>query len=383
MIKPVSMRTVWSLLAATVVLAACQGSPTPPPATATSPASTDTPAAVSGDITPTAGPTPALPSITLPAGLELSGSLIFTDNQAGVGRFDFASGEVTSLYRPPAEGFVDTAVLSPDGQTLLLTYSPPPDPDNPQYVASSIYALPADGSGEPSRLLPDDGSENFEFTPEWSPDGSSVYYGQYAYPPQDGSSADGPTGYLLARYTLPDGPSEILLSNVLTARISADGSQLVYISLDPTTLLSNLYVADPDGNNATSLLPDGDTWIIDAVAIAPDGETLVYSQGAEEGEDEDGHEDEHDTSLSWLAQLMGVQVASAHSVPSDLWRVKVGEAPQQLTHLADDEFVVDYSPDGAYIIFSCSSGVYLMGADGSDLTELAPGTNFTSVQWIP
>ena len=358
------------VLAAMVALAACSGSATPPPASATPSVILSPPPP--GPTVPV--PTPAPPTITLPADLDLSGQLIFTDSRQGVGRLDLTTAEVTILYRPPEYAFVNSAALAPDGETLVLAYSPPPDPANPAYVAGSVYTLPATGTGEPTRLLADSGGQAFEFAPWWAPDGQAIYYGQYVYPPLEGTPDPGPTGYLLARYPLPEGPAETLLSEALVAGLTADGSQLYYVSIDTDTLLSNIYAADPDGSNARSLLSEGETWIIDSLAIAPDGEHLLFSRA---------NNDAAQSSLPWVAQLLGAQVAEAHSLPSDLWVMQVGEAPVQLTQLADYGFVQAYSPDGQFIVFSCSSGVFVMRADGSGLTSLSSDLDLSSVQWIP
>ena len=356
-------------LAVLLALAACSGNATPPPASETPSVILSSPP---GPTVPV--PTPAPPTITLPADLDLSGQLIFADSRQGVGRLDLTTAAVTILYRPPQYAFVNSAALSPDGVTLLLAYSPPPDPANPAYVAGSVYTLPISDGGDPARLLADSGGQTFEFAPWWTPDGQAIYYGQYVYPPLEGTPDTGPTGYLLARYPLPEGPAETLLSEALVARLTADGSQLYYVSIDTDTLLSNLYAADPDGGNARGLLPEDETWIIDSLAVAPDGEHLLFSRA---------NNDAAQSSLPWLAQLLGAQVAEAHSLPSDLWVMQLGQAPVQLTQLADYGFVQDYSPDGQFIVFSCSSGVFVMRADGSALTSLSSDLDLSSVQWIP
>ena len=45
-----------------------------------------------------------------------------------------------------------------------------------------------------------------------------------------------------------------------------------------------------------------------------------------------------------------------------------------LDHLTDPAGYFDWSPDGARIVFDTSDGIYVMNADGSDLTLLAEGS---------
>ena len=155
--------------------------------------------------------------------------------------------------------------------------------------------------------------------------------------------------------------------------MSADGKKLFYVSINPETTLSNIYVSDPDGSNPTSLLPGQESWIVDSMAVSPSGETIVFSS-ADSGQVQ--------SSLSWIDLLMDVRVAQAHNVPSDLWIMNVGEAPHQLTHLEDTGFIEDFSPDGEYIAFSCGSGLYVVRVDGSGQAQISNLLVFGNLQWV-
>ena len=290
----------------------------------------------------------------------------------GITRLDLSSIALTRVFQPVQDSFVGAAVLSPDGQIYFMIYSPPRDPTDPEYGASSLYTLPADGSGEPRQLLQEDDSGTYYLAPWWSPDGRAVYYGRQVNPDRD------PTGkyalrYFLTRYTLPDGPAQDLVSDAFYLRTSVDGQKLFYLSGDFYSSLNDIFVAEPDGSNPISLLPRGEDWIVDLLAVAPDGQSIVFSSADRM---------QVKKKVSWFDTLLGVQVAQAHSVPSDLFMMKIGEAPQQFTHLADAGFVVDYSPDGQYIVFSCTSGVYLIRPDGTGLTMIMSTPVFGSVQWV-
>jgi dipeptidyl aminopeptidase/acylaminoacyl peptidase len=382
MVKQHGVYAIMSILAVTIALSACEsGAATPPPTPLTF---AQTPGAAPMVGTPaTSAPIataqgyatqPYQPIILMPPGLKLSGKLIFADYRVGIVRFEFSTRKIVPIYQLPPYSFVNSVMLSPDGRTLLMAYGPPPDPNNPQYVASGVYTLFTDGSGEPSLLLADDANGDFYFSPRWSPDGQYIYTGHFVSPPLQGTPATKPFGYYLIRYALPQGPAQDIHTGALAAGSSADGKQIFYVSINVDTMLSNLYSADPDGANARSLLPGGENWIIDSLAVAPDGKSIVFSN-ANTGPAQ--------SSLPWFDQLMGVQVAEAHSLPADLWIVQVGEKPRQLTHLADYGFVEDFSPDGQYIVFSCSSGVFIMRPDGSGQTQIISEPVYGSIQWVP
>jgi Tol biopolymer transport system component len=86
---------------------------------------------------------------------------------------------------------------------------------------------------------------------------------------------------------------------------------------------------------------------------------------------------------SWLERLFGVQVAYAHSVPSDWYQAPVsGGTPQPLTHLGDINLNGDLSPDGSQMAFISASGLYVMNIDGSNLVLLSSDVVVGTVNWI-
>ena len=360
MVKHSSVRMILMILIVGVALAGCAGSATVAPPTPT--------AAVSNDSMP-----PYQPTISIPPDLNLKGTLILSDFHRGIFRLDLATRTLTHIFNPPPDSFLSSAVLSPDGRTFVLVYSPPHDIADPLYGVSSLFTLPADGSGSPQPLFAVQ-SGYYYFSPSWSPDGQSLYYGRLVSPPVSGTPSTEPTGYFLTRYTLPNGPAQDLLRNILSVRLSADGGKLVYISLDPSTTLSNIVVAQPDGSSPKNVLQGGENWIVDSLAVAPDGKSIVFSSA---------DSTPPTSSMSWWKRLLGGDAAQAHAVPSDLWIMKLGETPRQLTDLANNAFIEDFSPDGQSIIFSCGNAIYFIRPDGTGLTPIVSEPVFGSLQWLP
>jgi Tol biopolymer transport system component len=87
-----------------------------------------------------------------------------------------------------------------------------------------------------------------------------------------------------------------------------------------------------------------------------------------------------------LERLLGITIASAHTVPSDWWSVPLaGGTPTQLTHIAQVGLFASISPDKKHIASFSGAGLFVMNPDGTNLTVLlndmggVPGT----VSWIP
>ena len=368
MFKNSLIRRSLSIILVMLILQACQSAtqtPVPTP-TAESMVTPTTEAAVLPTQTEDQIP------VALSSDMKPSGKLILSDYNSGISEFNFATMTLVPRFRPPNNGFVGPTALSPDGKTFLMVYSIPRDIGDPQYGAADLYTLSADGLGEPQLLLNTTESGDYYFSPWWSPDGQSLYYGRL-YTPISGPPIK-QTGYFLVRYALPSGPPQDLTTDILNVRVSADGKKLFYVSVNPQTTLSNIFQAELDGSNAKGLLPDGETWIIDSIGVSPDGGSVIFNRGISESSQ---------AGTSLLYDLMGIRVASAHNLPSDIWIMKIGEAPKQLTHLDGYGFVADFSPDGQYIGFSCDTGVYVMRSDGTGQTKVSNQPSFSMLQWVP
>jgi Tol biopolymer transport system component len=214
--------------------------------------------------------------------------------------------------------------------------------------------------------------EDYYFAPTWSPDGQYIYYGHYIQPVP---TVVGPAGLVLERIAYPNGQPQLLISNGLVTHLTPDNSAMVYIWSDPNTYLNNLYAANPDGSNPTSILPADTMWAIDSFAISPDSQYVVFSA------DSSGPLAAVEP---WYYGLLGIQVAEAHSIPEDLWRVPLaGGAVERLTNLGASGPAVSYSPDGQYIAFAGVYGLSVLGASGGSVTHLSDAPLFGSLQWLP
>jgi Tol biopolymer transport system component len=327
-------------------------------------------------VTPTTAPVAATP---LPwAERRLAGRLIFLkyegDMRQLLVKLDLVSGALTTLFDPPDQGRLSNAAISPDGTQIVMIYAPPA-PDQQRPGATGLYLMPAEcaslpeGCGSQAPSLLRQNAQEWFISPIWSPDGKYIYYAHFVQR-DDLSVSD----YTIERMAYPDGQSEVVLENALWPSLSPDGSKLAYLSFDPANFNQMLKVADANGDNPRLLIPADTFTVIDDHFFSPDSKTIVFSAPTEFTAAEP----------SWLEQLLGVQTASAHSFPSDWWRVSVtGGEPERLTQISSIGLYGAFVPDGNHIAFIDLFGVYVMNPDGTEILQLLDLTATGMLQWQP
>lgn len=327
--------------------------------------------------TPTSPPAvpiepPSLPALSLPSSVKLTGHLVYIQGVRSVVKLDLASGQIVTLFEGKDNAWITGASVSPDGKQVVMAYAPPTsDPAQMGYTA--LYTLPVDGSAAPKVLLQRGNDQETFFNPVWSMDGKYIYY---SHEVQDSTSHQKYVTYkyILERASYPAGKIQQLADEAFWPRVSPDGKQLAYVSFNPSANANDLYIADLDGSHARLVMPAGDFFAVDAPLFSPDGQMIMFSAVGQP----------QVSQLSWFDQLLGVQVAEAHNVPSEWWRVPTADGkPQQLTNIADTGMYGDFSPDGQHVAFISANGLFVMNPDGTNLTQLAQGGPSGTVDWIP
>jgi Tol biopolymer transport system component len=326
--------------------------------------------------------TSTLPMTQVPvtwAHLNLTGKIVYPSSvmegdklTSNLQMLDLLSGEVATIFSA-SPAWIYYVTISPDAKTLVISYAPPGQPNSSSI--RSLYALPLDGSMEPQPLfVPPTPSDRYTQA-EWSPDGKYIYYVHY-------NQEEQPAGQLIEDYDIwrmsyPDGKQEKILEHAFWPRLALDSSQLVYVSLDPESGRNELFVANADGSNPQHIALSGSPIpeIIDAPLFSPDGHSILFS----------APEPSQSYQPNFFDRLLGVQVAKAHSVPSDWWSVPVtGGVPSRLTNLHTINLFASISPDGEHIASLSGDGIFVMDLDGSNLTQVVSDSGVHgTVSWIP
>ncbi len=304
--------------------------------------------------------------------LNLSGQLIMilpTANGTNIAQLDLITGVIKTLYQAPQQALLNTALVSPDDKQILLVYAPPVSSAN-QQTYTSLYLMPRDGSSTPKPIFPPSSTDAY-FAPAWAPDGNSIYTSHFI---QGTGDENNPDQFAIERVTL-DGKSSRVLGNAEWPRISPDGTRLSFVSATPNSSNNELYLANSDGSQPIPALQPGAFPAVDDHFFTPDGKSVIFSAV-----------NNYQTvpTPTVLERLLGIQVASAHTIPSDWYRVALsGGQVDRLTNLSDTGMYATVSPDKKWIAFISQTGLYVMRIDGTGLTQLSDLVANGTVDWIP
>jgi Tol biopolymer transport system component len=335
-------------------------------------------------LTPTLSPTPtetfafssvvaSSPNLQVIPGYptDLEGRLLFLntleDGLQALVAFDLSTGEASALFITSPKAWLLAQSVFPDASQILVAYAPPPADGQPSYGYTDLYLLHPDGSMDPVLQRADDIEAYFGSF--FSPGGDYIYYSHFF------ADSTAPSGfrYHINRVAYPDGSPEVVVENAFWERLSPDGSKLAYVTFDGRTF-DELFVADADGSDPVRALDPDEFPTVDAPFLSPDNQSLYFSAVSEQN-----------TALTWWEKLMGVQIALAHDVPSDFWRVSLNDGSViQVTQLQDQGMYGTFSPEGDVIAFISATGLYVMHPDGSQLVQVIASTSlYGNLEWIP
>lgn len=311
------------------------------------------------------------------AGLNLSGRLVYStvssENDVFTSRIqilDLVTGETNTVFTVVGNAWIYYLAVSPDGKQVIMSYAPPFQPGAES--GTGLYSLPLDGSSVPQALFALPTISDRYLQVEWSPDGKYIYFVHYNLRTQPSDEIF--PHYEIFRMAYPAGQPEKIIDHAFYPRISSDSSQLVYVSLDPISGANQLFSANVDGSNSQEVQLLNPHLILDAPIFSPDGEAIIFSAPSPT----------QAYQLNWLDRFMGVQIARAHNVPSDWWSVSTsGGTATRLTTIQSTKLFASISPDENYIASISTDGIFVMGPDGSNLTQIILDPRISgTLNWI-
>ncbi len=357
-------QSLYVIVGCAVWLAACQPPPaevpTPPPIQKESPATAEpvATAEVDSDAAPKS---------------NLAGSLILIDESAypnhKIVRYDLEAQVEETVFFAPENSWIYQMDVTRDGTQVALSYASPPVEDEVEladrepYDRNGIYLaeISPDGlMGKPELLFGNTAANEFVFNPAWTADGKSIFYVSYKRIfPEDVLETWEPTlDVALMRYDLETAEHHLISQDGIWPRVSPDGTQLVYIQVDPISSLRAVNVSDLDGGNVIELIPLNRFFDIDSPHFSADGQHIYFGAVP--------HSTKVERNL-WEV-IFGIQVASAHvdhNLPSDWWRIPLsgGEAEK----VTDVKRIISYGSfdsAGEHLFYATKNGIFSMDPNG-------------------
>jgi Tol biopolymer transport system component len=276
----------------------------------------------------------------------------------GVSLVDPATGRARELVPGRANASVTAVAWSPDRATLAYTlfHRRPED----RVSSAELFTIPADG-GSPTLVVPRPQPGTVVDAPAWSADGRSIFYAFQGV-------ENGKPVARVERVTVAEGSRTVLYDDASFPSASPDGRLLAFTYDDGRG--QALRVGAVDGGDPRELVatsafrglmgprfsPDG-AWIaFVAVGLGPAGDLPPRPTG--------------------LAALFAVPVAHAHGDPWGVWKIRPdGRDLQRIGTFQEDEPLVAWSRDGAWIAVHGTGGLWLLDAQGGlEPRRLADGT---------
>jgi Tol biopolymer transport system component len=335
------------------------------------------------ETTPVTSSTFLLPATHVPitwADLNLSGKLVYLSSSmqnnsliASIQLLDLTTANIATIFTAPRGGWIYYATISPDGKQLIISYQPPSQPGSASNRA--LYITLFDASTSPQPFFAPPSPHDHYVQAEWSPDGKYIYYAHYNDNDKPDAQLNPP--YDLFRMSYPDGQPEKIADHAFWPRVSSDSTKLVYVSLDPVSGRNGLCVANIDGTDPQSINLSGPEVpeVIDAPIFSPDRQFILFSAPPPS----------QAYKPNWFEIMMGIDIARAHSIPSDWWSVPItGGVPTRLTNIQTINLLASFSPDNKHIASVSGEGLFVMDLDGSNLTRLISDSGVHgTVSWIP
>jgi Tol biopolymer transport system component len=312
-----------------------------------------------------------------------------------------SSGARERLTTLPSGQVATQVAWAPDGARLALS----------QTIFSAaqplgvggLYLLPATG-GPPRPLLVESTSGTQLDQPSWTPDGLGLVYQYSAL----SAAAGAGSAQRIERIAVDGSGRTVLVQDALAPALSRDGASLAFVrrQLDGETL----WVADGAAGDAAEVVPARRFLNIGYPRFSPDGTRLAFA--ATDWVAGRGGSGDTSPRLSVSSRAaraaIGAPVAAllehlwtdgvaagiprppaayrptGHGAPWDLWVVKRdGSGLRRLTNLAEDDASLAWSPDGQWLAFQGTGGLYLVHHDTGYVARLADRGEPAGIDWAP
>jgi Tol biopolymer transport system component len=276
----------------------------------------------------------------------------------GVSLVDSTTGRTTELIPARQNASVTAVAWSPDRQTLAYTLFHRRAED--RVSSAELFTMPARG-GEPTLVVPRLQPGTVIDAPAWAPDGQSIYFAFQGV-------ENGQPIARVERVDLATGSRQQLFDDGMFPTVSADGKQLAFMHDDGSG--QGLRIGPVTGGESRELVKATMFRGLMGPRFSPDGQWIAFVAVGP------GPSGARPSQRPWLADLIGVRAAYAHGDPWGIWKIRPdGSELQRATPLEEDEPLISWSRDGAWLAVHGTGGLWIVDARGvGELRRIADGT---------
>lgn len=276
---------------------------------------------------------------------------------------DPGAAQADPRFTLPSGAFAYDLDVNESG-AVALAYTAPAAEGGAGYDRSGIASLQSDDTLLP--LACRDAPGVWCFFPAWSPGTSRVWFVAAGVDVASGAE------HALAWVDAPGGAIHEAVPWGSEPAVSADGTRVAWVAVDPATLERSLELGDEDGVLLRTVVPRGAVTDIGQPFFSVDGDYLYFVVPS-----------------TPVASLWGWLVPSAwahgsHDVPGDWWRAPTaGGPPEQITNLETIQYDGRPHPDGGWFAAATREGVVLVDMETGDATTLLEIRTVRALDWVP
>ncbi len=313
---------------------------------------------------PVGSPVPEVPGRLLYVTYDTAGRSVFRT-------YVPATGAAADLVVLPQGAYAGEPAAAPEGREVVFSFFRVVSAGSTDPGGADLHIMRTDGAN-PRPLLVHEAPGVSLAQPAWAPDGRGLYFARVG---------GGKTR--VERLLLAGSRRQVIVENADSPAASSRG-RLAYLTTDPATYTQTLWIAQPDGRGATSLVGPPAFFALASPRFSPDGRHIAVAGARDSGQPPGPPPVRRPGARLPAVAVRAAYIALAHGLPMDIYVMNAdGTGLRQLTKVGEDDPVPAWSPDGRWIAFTGVSGLYLMDVGRGEVRRVYGDIAGGGLTWMP